>query len=184
MYTPFLVNSLCLLVHQALPLGYVKGSDPTAVIFNGALFSLYTGRKPGGIPQVGNHFTATVFPHISVGIAIGITNVVVVFGPVRSRLLLVFGIERIVPARIFHKASIYPSDVEDPIAGGHSVDVRTALDAGQVRANVFIATVFAVVGVEMIVAEPRLAVTVGEEHILAEEAKPGVCHVTERLVGR
>lgn len=182
-YTPFLVNCLCLLVHQALALGYVKDNDPIAVICHGAPFPPYVDGKLGRIPQVGNHFTPAVSPCVSTGVAIRITNVMVVFGPVWSRLLLVFGIERIVPPRIIHKASIYPSDVEDPVTGGHPVDVWIALNPCQVGADVLVATVFAIIGVKMVVAESSLAVTVGEEHVLAEEAESGVCHVAEGLVG-
>lgn len=178
-YTSILVDCLCLLVHQSLAFRNVKGNDSTGIVSYCALRVVGKFRE---IPQVGNHLTPTVLPDISIGVTIGITNVMVVLGPVRPRLLLVLGIARVVPSRIFHKAPVYPSDVEGAVTVGHPVDVRVALHACQVGADVRIAAIDGTVGIEMVVSQSSLAVTVGEEHLLAKEAKSGVSHVVERFV--
>lgn len=84
--------------------------------------------------QIGYHVARPVPPYQPVVIRVRVADIVVISSGVRAGLLLVLGIQRVVPARVVDEGAVYPGCVQAPGAVVEAVDVRVVGYAFEVRA--------------------------------------------------
>ena len=185
MHPSLLINRLRLLIHQPRPPGNLERHNPTTPIRHRLPPPTITSPPA---PQIRNHLPLPVPPQgiPAPRLTISIAQIMVILRPVRPRLHLVLRIQRIIPPVVVDEPAIDPRYVQSPATiNVHPVDVRVALDAGQVGADEGEEARRGGVGVQVVVAETGLAVPKGDEEgaggVVGDEARVG--DVVEVFVG-
>ena len=154
MYPAVEVDGLRLLVRQPAPLRYLEHRYPSRARYYALSFA-----------QPGDHRAGAVFPRLPVVVGVRVTDVMVILRTVRARLLLVLGVERIIPAFVVYEPPVYPGHVESAVPVVQPVDIGAVLNALEERSEARVDPVVGAVDIQVVVAEARLACAETEEHV-------------------